>query len=145
MNQHWTVTVEAVPDSDDVMITLPEEILADKGWKEGDTIRWIDNKDGSWTLERDQDTELVLVECVSMFRTRYLVEVPKGRSEWALDTVVCNDAKEFSQHHIGEEIVSHRVVDEQTALSICDSDNDYTREWTTEMKKQNFFTAWTKK
>ena len=41
-----------------------------------------------------EETQLVLVECVSMFRMRYLVEVPVGidsygndKKDWALDTV----------------------------------------------------------
>jgi hypothetical protein len=42
-------------------------------------------------------TEFVLVECVSTFRMRYVVEVPEGKSEYALDTVVMNEANEFSQ------------------------------------------------
>ena len=44
-----------------------------------------------------KETEWVLVECVSTFRMRYMVEVPKDKSEYALDTVTMNEAKEFSQ------------------------------------------------
>lgn len=86
------------------------------------------------------DKELVLVECVSMFRMRYLVEVPTGKSEWALDTVVMNDANEFSQEHLGEQIVSHRVVSKEEALAICDVDNHYCKSWTEEEKINAFFT-----
>lgn len=86
------------------------------------------------------ETELVLVETVSMFRHRYVVEVPKGRSEWALDTVVCHDAKEFSQKHLDETIVSHRVITENEALALCDIDNDYVKDWETDRKLFTFFT-----
>ena len=55
----------------------------------------------------------VLVECVSMFRMRYLVEAPADHPEYALDDVTMNDAKEFSQEHIDENIISHRVVTEE--------------------------------
>ena len=84
----------------------------------------------------------MLFECVSTFRTRYMVEVPKGNSEWAMDTVVMEEAKEFSQEHLGEQIVSHRVVSKKEALALCDVDNDYIGEWDKETKMKNFFTTW---
>ncbi len=85
-------------------------------------------------------SEFVLVECVSTFRMRYLVEVPEGKSEWALDTVTMNEAKEFSQEHIGEQIISHRVVTKDEAIAICDVDNHYCKSWTEEQKINSFFT-----
>jgi hypothetical protein len=59
--------------------------------------------------------EWVLVECVQSYRMRYMVEVPEGKSEWALDTVSMHQAKEFSHQDIGETIVSHRVISEADA------------------------------
>lgn len=84
--------------------------------------------------------EWVLVECVSTFRMRYMVEVPEGKAEYALDTVTMNEAKEFSQQHIGEQIVSHRVVTEEEALKICDVDNAYVKPWSDDQKIDAFFT-----
>lgn len=89
-----------------------------------------------------KDTELVLVETVSMFRMRYLVEVPKGKSEYALDTVVMNEAVEFSQHFMDENIVSHRIVGKKEALEMCNQDNDYAKNWTKDKKVEVFFTPW---
>jgi hypothetical protein len=54
-----------------------------------------------------------------------------------------NEAKEFSQEHLGETIVSHRVVSKDEALTICDKDNDYTKSWDNETKIKNFFTTLT--
>ena len=82
----------------------------------------------------------VMVECVSQFRMRYMVEAPEDHPEYALDTVVCNEAKEFSQEHLGETIVSHRVVKEKEALAICDVDNEYGKSWTKPKKLEAFFT-----
>jgi len=82
----------------------------------------------------------VLVEAVSMFRMRYMVETPDSHPEYALDTVVCQEAQEFSQEHLGETIVSHRVVSQEQALSLCDVDNDYCSSWTEEQKMKAFFT-----
>jgi hypothetical protein len=88
-----------------------------------------------------KETEWVMVECVSTFRERYMVEVPKGHAEYALDTVTMNEAKEFSQDYLGETIVSHRVVTKEEAFKMCDNDNDYTKSWDDETKVKNFFTT----
>lgn len=88
----------------------------------------------------NEHTELVLVETVSMFRMRYVVEVPKDKSWWALDTVTMNEAKEFSQKHLDETIVSHRVITKDEALSMCDTDNEYAKSWDEDKKIQTFVT-----
>jgi len=50
---HWTVTVEEADDgSGDVVLLLPQELLDLQGWKEGDTLEWTDNKDGSWSITK---------------------------------------------------------------------------------------------
>ena len=83
----------------------------------------------------------VMVECVSMFRMRYMVEVPEEHPEYALDTVVMHEAKEFSQEHLDEVIVSHRVFDSTAeALVQCDVDNAYCSGWTDDQKINAFFT-----
>jgi hypothetical protein len=105
----------------------------------GDAVEWVDNQDGSFTLQK-KETEWVLVEAISQYRMRYMVQVPKGKSEWALDTVVCNEAKEFSQEHLGETIFSHRVMNLDKALELCDNDNSYGKGWDTDTKLKNFFT-----
>lgn len=129
----WTLDVKQHEDGD-YFIEFNDEILAETGWKEGDRLEWIDLGDGSWKLEKVKETELVMVECISTFRMRYIVEVPKGKKEWALDTITCNEAEEFSQEHLGETIVSHRVVDEQEYLRIFDEDNSYLQSWEDEQK-----------
>ena len=51
----WTVTV--IEDGEDVILPFPNELLASTGWQEGDTLTWIDNEDGSWTLRKaDNET-----------------------------------------------------------------------------------------
>jgi len=149
MNKTWTLEVKEDPENGDAILEFPDDLMQQAGWKEGDTLDWIDNKDGSWTLKKKEPTQFVLVECVSTFRQRYMVEVPVGidqygkdKSEWALDTVAMEDAKEFSQEHIGEQIVSHRIVTREEALVLCDKDNEYGKDWDEETKMKNFFTLW---
>ena len=49
----WTVTVEEAEDgSGDLVMPLPQDFLDQQGWKEGDTLDWKDNEDGSWTLSK---------------------------------------------------------------------------------------------
>jgi hypothetical protein len=145
MTKTYTVPVQEMADgSGDCFIEFPPEVLVAAGWSDGDTLDWHDNKDGSFTLTKKDkpDTEWVLVEAVSTFRQRYMVEVPKGNAEWAMDTVAMAEAKEFSQEHLGEQIVSHRLVTEAEALVMCDTDNAYTANWADDMKQQAFFTFW---
>lgn len=86
------------------------------------------------------EKELVLVETLVTYRVRYVVEVPKGKDAWALDTVVCEEAKEFSQECLGEQIFSHRVVTQEAVLVLCNEDNAYANSWTAEQKFKTFVT-----
>lgn len=146
-NKIWTIEVQEDSVSGDCMLQFPPEAMEQVGWNEGDVIDWRANKDGSYTLTK-KETQWVLVECVSTFRQRYMVQVPVGideqgndKSLWALDTVTMNEAKEFSQEHIGEQIISHRVVSRDEALTICDQDNAYGASWDNAAKFKNFFTT----
>ena len=149
MSKTWTLDVKEDPETGDAILEFPDDLMLEAGWKEGDNLEWIDNKDGSYTLKKVEPTQYVLVECVGTFRHRYMVEVPVGidrygkdKSLWALDTVTMGKAKEFSQEYIGEQVVSHRVVTKEEALSLCDKDNDYCSDWDEETKIKNFFTTW---
>jgi bifunctional DNA-binding transcriptional regulator/antitoxin component of YhaV-PrlF toxin-antitoxin module len=136
----WTLEVQESPTGDQ-FIEFPPEALEQVGWKEGDEIEWTDNGDGSWTLTKKEEEKVwVMVEALQTFRMRYMVQVPASSPEWALDTVTCNEAKEFSQLALPEVISSHRVMTEEEALAMCDVDNDYTKSWTKEQKIKAFFT-----
>jgi len=147
MNKKFTVILEEDPETKDLIMPLPEGMCDELGWEIGDSLDWSASPDGSFLLSKKQ-TQWVLVECVSTFRQRYMVEVPVGPDDqgndktlWALDTVTMEEAKEFSQEHIGEQIVSHRVVTKKEALELCDQDNDYTKSWDKETKMKTFFTS----
>ena len=129
-------------ENGDLILPLSDELCDELGWKIGDTIQWTDNNDGSWTMTKQEiKKELVMVECVSTFRMRYVVEVPVGKKEWAMDTVVMNEAEEFSQEHISENIVSHRVIDEAEYLRMFNEDNSYLSTWKDE-DKFKFVNRW---
>ena len=88
------------------------------------------------------DKVWVLVDAISQHRIRYVVEVPAEHPEWALDTVTMNEAKEFSQEHLGEVIVSHRIISKEEILKQCDIDNDYCSRWDNTQKMNAFCTTW---
>jgi hypothetical protein len=82
----------------------------------------------------------VMVDTISTFRMRYVVEAPADHPEYALDTVTMDEANEFSQEHLGETIVSHRVVSEKEALAQVVIDQPYLSEWSEDLKKEKLFT-----
>lgn len=46
------------PDNpDELLLDLGHELCDQMGWAEGDVIEWIDNKDGSWTLQKKTDSQ----------------------------------------------------------------------------------------
>lgn len=138
MGKSWTLDVQKTDDGE-FFIELNDEILAESGFKVGDDVEWIDNKDGSFTL-RKSDKVWVMVETVSTFRNRYVVQAPANHPEYALDTVTCEKAKEFSQKWLGETIVSHRVISNDDAIEQFDIDNQYIKHWELDRKYNCGFT-----
>jgi hypothetical protein len=82
------------------------------------------------------EKKLYLVEVMSTFRMRYVVEAEC--EEHALDEVVCNehdtDFKEFSQEHIGTHIFSSRELSAVDYMELFDKDNHYLKNWTDAQK-----------
>jgi len=87
--------------------------------------------------------EYVVVTCVSQFRNRYVIPVDELQKmnpdmpvdpSWALDSVTCEEVKEFSQRHIGEQIIDAQVLREPEVLQFFDADNDYLKGWDEEFK-----------
>jgi hypothetical protein len=138
-DKSWTLDVKENEDGDK-FIELNDEILSETGFKIGDNLEWIDRGDGSWSLKKKEEKTWVLVEAVHTFRMRYMVEVPSEHPEYALDTVTMDEAKEFSQEFIGQQIMSHRVISEEDALKLCDVDNYYCAKWDNQKKIETFFT-----
>jgi hypothetical protein len=52
MINSYTATVQHDPETDELAIPLPQELLDQLGWTVGDTLTWTDNKDGSFTLSK---------------------------------------------------------------------------------------------
>lgn len=52
MENKWTITLEQDPETGDLILPLPQELLDTQGWKEGDTLDWKDNGNGTWCLTK---------------------------------------------------------------------------------------------
>ena len=48
----WILPVEE--DGDDCVVTFPEDLLEQTGWKEGDVLEWIDQGDGSFKMVKKE-------------------------------------------------------------------------------------------
>jgi succinate dehydrogenase flavin-adding protein (antitoxin of CptAB toxin-antitoxin module) len=84
--------------------------------------------------------KLVMVDVLSSFRIRYVVEV-EDDIEDALDEVVMREDditfEEFSQKHLEPTaIIEHREISQEEYIKIFDEDNDYLKTWTNDEKKK---------
>lgn len=77
-----------------------------------------------------------LVEALVTYRMRYVVSCKSA--EHAMDTVVMEQAKEFSQECLGEQIISAREIMHDEIIKLCDEDNDYCSTWDVDTKYRNF-------
>jgi hypothetical protein len=55
MDKRWILTVQEHEDGSQ-FIEFPEDVLKDAGWKEGDTLKWTDRGDGSWSLSKIEES-----------------------------------------------------------------------------------------
>lgn len=94
-------------------------------------------------------SKFVLVETISQYRMRYVIEVPLDHNErefpcsateWAEDTVASDDMVEMSQKWLGETIVSSHEITNEHIIKLCDEDNEYCKTWDREKKMEVFVT-----
>ena len=98
-------------------------------------------------------TNYVIVTAISSHRMRYVIPVDElqklntdvpvegHETEWAMDCVTCEEVNDFSQRHVGEQIIDAYIVDEESMLTLFDADNDYLKDWTKE-KKLEYVRKW---
>lgn len=68
-----------------------------------------------------------LVETVSMFRMRYVVDCE--HPDHAADEVTMEEVEEFSQHHVAENITSVREVSDDEIGKLFIQDHPYLESW----------------
>jgi hypothetical protein len=55
----WTLDVQEDPNTGDFFIQISDEMLKESGLKIGDHLHWIDNKDGSFSLVKEDLTTFI--------------------------------------------------------------------------------------
>lgn len=50
--KRWVTTVQEDPETGDAIIEFPDDLLAEVGWKEGDTLKWTVEEDGTCILTK---------------------------------------------------------------------------------------------
>ena len=86
------------------------------------------------------EKKLYMVETISTFRMRYVVEA--NEESHALDEVTCqlgldgSSFKEFSQNHVDETIFSSREITDDEFLKEFDKDNSYLASWPIHNKRE---------
>lgn len=91
-----------------------------------------------WSEVEEMEKKLYLVETVSMFRMRYVIEAREAEhaSDEFIMEVGKEDFKEFSQHHMDEVIVSTRELSATDYMELFDKDNDYLKSWPVSKKME---------
>jgi len=125
----WTVDVKE-DEKGDQYIILPDGVLDQAGWQEGDELEWIriDND----TYELRSMREYVLVDAIEITKVQYVVATPVGKESWALDSVVCGDANEVYRKKIDEVVTGHQMIREDrlakfkhSSLSMAEFKKEY--------------------
>ena len=60
VEQSSTLQIQEDPVTGEQYIELPQRLLAQLGWKEGDDLEWVELENGSWSVkkvENDEDDE----------------------------------------------------------------------------------------
>jgi hypothetical protein len=48
----WEITVETDPETGELILPLPPELIELQGWKDGDELEWVDEGDGKYILQK---------------------------------------------------------------------------------------------
>lgn len=48
----YEVITQEDPETGDLILPLPQELLDRMGWKEGDNLEWKESTNGSWILSK---------------------------------------------------------------------------------------------
>jgi bifunctional DNA-binding transcriptional regulator/antitoxin component of YhaV-PrlF toxin-antitoxin module len=51
MTKRYTIPIES-NENDDLYLSLPDDLLDDLGWREGDILEWSEDIDGTLLLKR---------------------------------------------------------------------------------------------
>lgn len=119
----FTSVLEKDPDSNNLLLTIPDQLLKKEDWRIGDRIEFEDVRKGQCTLvnlskrAREAKLELFIVETVETFRVRYAV---KAKSMFdAADEVISDRATEFSRERLNESVFTMSEFTEDAYIELA--------------------------
>ena len=57
VEQSSTLEIQEDPVTGEQYIELPQRLLAQLGWKEGDDLEWVELENGSWSVKKVENGE----------------------------------------------------------------------------------------
>jgi bifunctional DNA-binding transcriptional regulator/antitoxin component of YhaV-PrlF toxin-antitoxin module len=57
VEQSSTLEIQEDPVTSELYIELPQRLLAQLGWKEGDDLEWVELENGSWSVKKVENDE----------------------------------------------------------------------------------------
>ena len=107
MSSKFITTVQQYGDSEDYYIEIPEELLQELGWKEGDTINW-EISDKGFILTKVNDTSSIKEEPTMSDYDWYESESEGKDFDQRYDQYIEDTAKEtFGQAYHSPEAQGH--------------------------------------
>jgi hypothetical protein len=71
----WIIELERDSKTGDVILPLSDAQLKELGWEIGDTLEWIDNKNGTWTIQLKKPTLLTkLTKYITILKSKLYKE-----------------------------------------------------------------------
>lgn len=55
MSNQWTVKLEEDPETGELVLPFPPDLLSQMGWDFGDTLIWDDNLNGTFSIKKKVD------------------------------------------------------------------------------------------
>lgn len=70
-NKSWSVYLQTDPKTGDLILPLTDEMTAGLGWEVGDTLEWIDNKDGTWSIKKKRTVLTFIYKCYILVKNKF--------------------------------------------------------------------------
>ena len=51
-NNKWLIEVQENGSTKELFVEFPEDAINQVGWHDGDILEWINNGNGSWTIQK---------------------------------------------------------------------------------------------
>ena len=51
-NNKWLIEVQENGSTKELFVEFPEDAINQVGWHDGDVLEWINNGNGSWTIQK---------------------------------------------------------------------------------------------